>query len=111
LLPSRDRDENPLDEETKKEILGRTRTWFRKNFTGKGEKGKTRILEDPYLKGEYGPEGEFSGENIIEIYSYCNEEDCQRALDGLIKLAEWIRERANQDSVAIFENGTLHLVE
>ena len=108
ILPSLARDGRPLSAVSRGEIRTRVQQWFAAAFTGSTE---DRLQVRPRLRGRWGAGSGVSVEEVEEIWVFCSTTELRRHKSGLVDLAEWVWERADQDAVAILVDGGMELVK
>ena len=65
----------------------------------------------PRLRGRWSSGTGVTVEAVEEIWVYCSSSDKRRHEPGLVRLAEWLAAKAEQDAVAILIDGSMELVE
>jgi len=107
VLPSRSRGGRPLSATSRGEIRNRVQEWFAAAFTGSTE---DRLQVRPRLRGRWGAGSGVTFEEVEEIWVFCNSAEYRRHKAGLVRLAEWVWRKADQEAVAILVDGGMELV-
>ena len=107
ILPSLRHGHRPLSAALRREIRKTVQEWFAAAFTGSTE---DRLQVRPRLRGRWGAGSGVSMEQVEEIWVFCGATDFRRHKAGLVHLAEWVWERADQEAVAILVDGGMELV-
>lgn len=85
----------------------RVQAWFARAFCGSTE---DRLQIRPRLRGRWAAGRGVTVEEVEEIWVYCGDAEFRRHKPDLIRLAEWVWKRADQEAVAILVDGGMELV-
>ncbi len=107
ILPSRDRRGRPLSARVRSEARKGVHSWFAETFPGATE-DRTQIR--PRLRGRWGSGTGVTVEEVEEVWTYCSAADFRKHKPGLVRLAEWLCRKAEQEAVAILVDGGMELV-
>ena len=64
----------------------------------------------PRLRGRWGTGSGVTVEEVEEIWVFCSAAELRKHKPGLIHLAEWVWEKADQQAVAVLVDGGMELV-
>jgi hypothetical protein len=107
ILPSRDRRGRRLSGRNREVIRRAVAEWFGTAFPGSTE---DRMQIRPRLRGRWGSGGGVTVEEVEEIWSYCTTADVRKHKAALVRLAEWLAAKADQEAVAILVDNGIELV-
>lgn len=107
VLPSRDRHSRRLTAKTRQAIREEVDDWFDHAFSGSSE---DRLQIRPRLRGRWGPGARVTVEEVEEVWTYCTAVNFRRHKPGLIRLAERIAAKGDQEAVAILVDSGMELV-
>ena len=107
ILPSLARGGRPLSPPLRGQVRKRVQEWFAQAFTGSTE---DRLQVRPRLRGRWGTGSGVTVEDVEEIWVFCNAAEFHKYKPGLVRLAEWVWKKADQQAVAILVDGGMELV-
>jgi hypothetical protein len=89
------------------QVRKRVQEWFAQAFTGSTE---DRLQVRPRLRGRWGTGSGVTVEEVEEIWVFCSAAEFRKHKRGLVRLAEWIWKKADQQAVAILVDAGMELV-
>lgn len=107
ILPSLTRGGRPLSPALRGQVRKRVQEWFARAFTGSTE---DRLQVRPRLRGRWGTGSGVTVEEVEEIWVFCSTTEFRKHKWGLVRLAEWVWRKADQEAVAILVDGGMELV-
>jgi hypothetical protein len=107
ILPSLSQGGRPLSPAVREQVRKRVQEWFAQAFTGSTE---DRLQLRPRLRGRWGTGSGVTVEQVEEIWVFCSVAEFRKHKPGLIRLAEWVWAKADQQAVAILVDGGMELV-
>ena len=107
VVPSRGRHGRRLTAKTLEAIREMVGDWFGNAFSGSSE---DRLQVRPRLRGRWRAGTGVTVEEVEEVWTYCTAADFRRYKPGLVRLAERIAAKGDQDAVAILVDSGMELV-